>query len=172
MCRVRMRAGVIRETEGSDPSFNLNAGINQSVFNDGDSLEIHVRSTKNCYLSIFNILEDQKIIRLFPNHLSGNNYLPEDKNYIFPGSKDHKKGIDLRVQLPRNKASVTESIYVLATLQPLNLKSVHAQEAIFGVFNGQTAFLHDLIREVANIPLASRAEAFMQYEIHKNKGGS
>jgi hypothetical protein len=167
--RIRMRAGVVRETEGVDPSFYLDAGINQSVFKDGDTLEIHIRSTKNCYLFIFNILEGRKIIRLFPNSLTENNYLPADKKYIFPDSGAHKKGISLRVHLPENKETVTESIYILATLQPLKLKSVHAQEAIFGVFNGQTAVMQDLIREVANIPFVRRAEAFMQYEIQKEK---
>lgn len=166
---VRMKAGVMRVAEGADPSFYIDAGINQSVFKDGDTLEIHIRSTRNCYLSIFNILEDQKIIQLFPNSLTGNNYLPADKNYAFPDSVDHKKGLNLRVHLPDNKETVTESIYILAVSQPLNLKSVHAQEAIFGVFNGQTAFMKDLIREVVNIPFASRAEDFMQYEIRKVK---
>ena len=165
--QVRMKAGVERETGGTDPAFYLDAGINQSVFKDGDALEIHIRSTKNCYISIFNILENEKIIRLFPNYLSGNNYLPADKNYIFPGSGDHEKGFTLRVHLPENKENMTESIYILALLQPMELSSVHAQEGIFGVYNGQTAFMQDLIREVASIPLAERAEAFMQYEIQK-----
>ena len=37
------------------------------------------------------------------------------------------------------------------------------------MFNGQTVFLKDLIREVIGIPLGSRAEAMMQYEIRKTK---
>jgi hypothetical protein len=164
---VRMRAGVMRDTGGADPSFYLSAGINRSVFKDGDTLEVHVRSTKNCYLSIFNILESQKITRLYPNYLSDKNYLPADKNYIFPGPEDHGKGLKLRVHLPENKKTATESIYVLAVSQPVNLKSVHAQEAIFGAFNGRTAHMQDLIREVASIPLDRRAEAFMQYRIQK-----
>ena len=167
MYRVRLRAGVMRETAGADTSFHIDAGINQSVFKDGDTLEIQIRSTRNCYLSIFNVLEGQKIIRLFPNRLSGNNYLPANRDYVFPGSEDHKKGLNLRVHLPRNRIAVTESIYILAILKPLKLKSVHAQEAVYGVFNGHTAYMQDLIREVANIPLASRAEAFMQYKIQK-----
>jgi hypothetical protein len=165
--RVRMRAGVMQVAGGQDPSFYLDADTNQSVFKDGDTLEIRIRSTRNCYFSIFNILEDQKIIRLFPNYLSGDNYLPAGKKYIFPGSKDHEKGLNLQVHLPENKEIVTESIYILAILQPFKLKSVHAQEAFLGVFNGQTARMQDLIGEVANIPLDRRAEAFMQYEIHK-----
>jgi len=76
------------------------------------------------------------------------------------------------VHLPENKQRVTESIYILALLQPLELKSIRAQEGIFGVFDGNTAFMRDLIREVASIPLAGRAEAFMQYEIRKTKKGT
>jgi hypothetical protein len=165
--RVRMKAGVMRGTGVGDPSFCLNAGINRSVFKDGDTLEVHIRSTKNCYLSIFNILEGQKITRLFPNSLSGKTYLPAGKNYVFPGSDGSGKGLKLRVHLPENKASATESIYILAVSQPMNLEAVRAQEAVFGVFNGQTAVMRDLIREVANIPLDRRAEAFMQYKIQK-----
>jgi hypothetical protein len=165
--RVRMKAGVVRDSGGTDPSFFLNAGINRSVFKDGDALEVHIQSSKNCYLSIYNILEDKKITRLFPNYLSGENYLPADKIYVFPGSKRHDKGIKLRVHLPENKKSVTESIYILAVSQRQNLSSVRAQEAVFGVFDGQTAFMRDLIHEVANIPLDRRAEAFMQYRIQK-----
>lgn len=170
--RVRIKAGVVRKTEGADPSFFLDTGINQSVFKDGDALEIHIRSSRDCYLSIFNIIEGQKIIRLLPNYLSGKNYLPADKNYIFPSREDHGKGLNLRVHLPKDKQSVTESIYILALLQPLELNSVQAQEGIFGVFDGDTAFMRDLIREVASIPLAGRAEAFMQYEIRKIKKGT
>jgi hypothetical protein len=170
--RVRMRAGMVRETSGTDPSFYLNADINQSVFKNGDMLEIHIRSTKNCYLSIFNILEGRKIIRLFPNYLSEKNYLPADQNYIFPSPEDHKKGLNLRVHLPEGRETVTESIYILALLQPLELAAVNAQEGIFGVFKGQTGFMQDLICQVAGIPLAARAEAFIQYEIQTIKEGS
>jgi hypothetical protein len=55
--------------------------------------------------------------------------------------------------------------------RPFELKSIKVQEGIFGVFNGKTIFMKDLIREVVGIPLKNRAEALMQYEIRKTKRG-
>ncbi len=168
---VRMRAGVVKETGGEDLSFHLDATINQSVFKDGDELEIHIRSTKDCYFTIFNILEDQKVIRLLPNYLSQKNFLAANESYIFPGTKDHHKGLRLRVHLPPKRAHVTESIYILALAHPFELKSINVREGIFGAFNGQTIFMQDIIREVVGIPIANRAEALIQYEIRKTSNG-
>lgn len=167
--RVRIKAGVVREAADGDPSFNLDAAINQHVFKDGDELQISIRSTKACYFAIFNILEDNKIIRLLPNYLSMKNHLETGEKYAFPGTKDREKGLRLLVHLPEKKEKVTESVYILALDHPFELKSIKVQEGIFGVFNGQTAFMKDLIREVVGIPLKSRAEALMQYEIRKTK---
>lgn len=169
--RVRMKAGVARETDSEEPSFHLETTINRSVFKDGDELEIHIRSTKECYFAIFNILENQKVIRLLPNYLSRKNFLSTNEHFVFPGSKDRNKGIKLIVHLPDKKNTTTESIYILALTRPFELKSFKVQEGIFGVFNGQTAFMEDLIREVVGIPLGDRAEAMMQYEIRKAKKG-
>ena len=170
--RVRIKAGVAREAGGEEPSFHLDAAINRSVFKDGDELQIRIRSTKDCYFAIFNILEDQKVIRLLPNYLSRKNFLSTNENFTFPGSKDRKKGLKLIVHLPEKKAATTESIYILALTRPFELKSIKVQEGIFGVFNGQSVFMKDLIREVVGIPLESRAEALMQYEIRKAKKGT
>lgn len=169
--RVRMKAGVAREAGSEEPSFHLETAINQSVFKDGEELQIHIRSTKDCYFAIFNILENKKVIRLLPNYLSRKNYLSTNEKFIFPGSKDRKKGIKLIAHLPAKKTTTTESIYILALTRPFELKSIKMQEGIFGVFNGQTVFMEDLIREVVGIPLGNRAEALMQYEIRKAKKG-
>lgn len=165
--RVRIKAGVVRESGSQDPTFHLDAAINQHAFNDGDELQINIRSTKACYFAIFNILDENKIIRLLPNYLSRNNHLAINETYIFPGTKDRKKGLTLRVHLPKGKERVTESIYILALDHPIQLKTNNVQEGIFGVYNGQTAFMKDLIKEVVGIPLKSRAEALIQYEIRK-----
>lgn len=169
--RLRMKAGVASRTGAEDSAFHLNAAINQSVFKDGDELEIYLRSTKDCYFAIFNILENQKVIRLLPNYLTRINFISANKNFAFPNSKDRKKGFELILHLPKNKTTTTESIYILALMRPFELTSIKAQEGIFGAFNGQTAFMKDLIREVVGIPLESRAEALMQYEIRKTKKG-
>lgn len=167
--RVRIKACIVREMGGKDPSFNLDAAINKSVFKDGDELEIKIRSTKDCYLAIYNILVDNKIIRLHPNYLSSKKFLAAGKDLIFPGSQAGDKGLKLVLHLPKNKETVTESIYILAITHPFESKALEVQEGIYGVYNGQTALMKDLIREVANIPLGHRTEVLMQYEIRKTK---
>lgn len=165
--RVRIEAGVAQETGKEDPSFHLDARLNQSTFKHGDDLEIHVRATKNCYFTMFNIVEGNKIIQLLPNALSKDNFLPAGANITFPGAEERRHGLELQVYLPKNKESATESIYILALPHPFELGTLKTQEGIFNVYNGQTAFFQDLIREVVSIPLASRAEALVQYEIRK-----
>ena len=169
--RVRMNAGVARRTGAKDPTFHLNAAINQSLFKDGQELEIYLQPTKDCYLAIFNILENQKVIRLLPNRLSQKNFISMNESFAFPTSKDRKKGIKLVLHLPENKTNATESIYILALTHPFKLKSIKVQEGIFGVFDGKTVIMKDLIHEVVGIPLESRAEALMQYDIRKTKKG-
>jgi hypothetical protein len=167
--RVRLNAGVAQESGRVDPSFYLDASINQSIFKDGDELEIQIRSTRNCYLAIFNILEDRKVTRLLPNYLIPESLLKADENYTFPGKEDRQKGLRLRLHLPENREMVTECIYLLALPHPFEPTSMGVQEGIFGVFNGQTAFMKDLIGEVVSIPLKSRAEALIQYEIRRTQ---
>jgi hypothetical protein len=167
--RVRTKACVERETGSGDPSFNLDATINKSVFKDGDELEIKIRSTKDCYIAIYNILENNKIIRLHPNYLSSKNSLAAGVDFIFPGARNSNKGLKLLLHLPKNREKVTESIYILALTHPFESKALEVQEGIYGVYNGQTVLLKDLIREVASIPLASRTEVLMQYEIRKTE---
>jgi hypothetical protein len=169
--RVRIKAGVARDAVNEEPSFHLETAINRSVFKEGDEMQIRIQSTKDCYFAIFNILENQKVIRLLPNYLSRKNFLSTNEKFIFPGSKDRKKGINLIVHLPDKKTTTTESIYILALPRPFELKSIKVQEGIFGVFDGKTVFMKDLIREVVGIPLKNRAEALMQYEIRKTKKG-
>jgi hypothetical protein len=169
--RVRISAGVVEETSGEDPSFHLDAALNQSIFKDGDELEIHVRATKDCYFTMFNIVEGDKIIRLLPNDLSKKNFLPADTHITFPGTDERRHGLRLQAYLPKHKQSTTESIYILALPHPFELGSIKTQEGIFGVYDGHTAFLKDLIREVVNIPLADRAETLLQYKIRKTGRG-
>ncbi len=169
--RVQIKAGVLQKNDPPDSSFNLDASMNQSVFKDGDELEIHIRSTRDCHLLIYNILEGNKVIRLLPNYLSGTSSISADVNYTFPGDQERKKGLKLRVHLPENAKTTTEYIYIIALSGLFQLESVNAQEGIFGVFDGDTAFMRDLIGAVIRIPLKNRAETLLQYEIRKTKKG-
>lgn len=165
--RVKMHAGVAEEAAGADPSFRLNASLNRSWFKDGDEMLIFIKPTKDCYVSVFNILEDEKILRLIPNLFKEDNFLTANETFSFPDETDKSKRISLRIHTPEDKDTVTESIYILALRQPFEFHSASIQEGIYGVYNGQTAFMKDLIKEIVGIPLSERAEKLMQYQIRK-----
>jgi hypothetical protein len=165
--KVKLRAGVIEETSGTDPAFQLDASLNNASFINGDEMLIKVKPTKDCYVSVFNILEDEKILRLIPNRFKEQNFLPANATFSFPNKADKSRGVKLRVHTPENKDVVTESIYILALSRPFEFQSTGIQEGIYGVYKGQTALMKDLIKEVVGIPLNERAEVLMQYEIRK-----
>ncbi len=169
--RVRMKAGVDEETTGADPHFRLEASLNRSSFNDGDEMLIAIKPTKDCYVSVFIILEDEKVLRLIPSQLKEDNFLKANQTFFFPDEDDKTSGIKLRVHTPEEKDAVTETIYILALEQPLKSNAAEFQEGIYGIYNGETAFMRDLIKEIVDIPPGKRAEKLMQYQIRKkNKG--
>jgi hypothetical protein len=169
--RVKMKAAVAEETTGADPDFRLEASLNRSSFKDGDEMVIRIKPKKDCYISVFTILEDEKIVRLIPNQLKEDNSLTANETFFFPDENDKKKGIRLRVHTPEGKDAVTETIYVLGLKQPIDFNAGKFQEGIYGIYNGQTAFMNDLIKEIVGIPLSERAEQLMPYQIIKDSGG-
>jgi hypothetical protein len=164
---VKIKVGVAEENAGIDESFNLEASLNLSSFKEGDEMAIRLKSTKDCYCSVFNILEDEKVLRLIPNLFKQDNFLEANETFLFPDDIDKSKGISLRAHVPENKDTVTESIYIVALKQPLGLDTLKMEEGIFGLYDGQTAFMKELIKEIIGIPLGERAEQFIQYTISR-----
>ncbi len=164
---VHLKAGVVEQSGRNDPAFRLNTQLNHSIFQDGEELEITIRSSKTCYFAVLNILEDSKIYPLLPNERYQNNYLPAGETFVFPGVKDRRKGFKIRLHLPEGKSVVSESIYVVALLQPFLLKSHQGPDEKKDGPKGRKDFLQDLICKVMAVPHQSRAEALVQYEIRK-----
>ena len=165
--RVKLKASVAEETAGGDPHFRLEAYLNRASFKDGDEMLMSIRATQDCYISVFIILEDEKTIRLIPNSFKTDNFLKANETFLFPDENDRARGISLRVHAPAGKDTATETLYILALKQPLSFDDTGLQEGIHGVYNGQTAFMKDLIKEIVSIPLSERAEKLMQYQIKK-----
>jgi len=93
--------------------------------------------------------------------------LTANETFSFPDENDKSRGIELRVHTPEDKDAVTESIYILALKQPFELHAERFQEGIYGIYDGQTAFMKDLIKEIVGIPLSERAEKLIQYTISR-----
>jgi len=165
--RVKMRVNVIKEKGQTDVFFRLAAEINRNVFKEGDLIEIKVTPSRDCYLSIFNILEDETAIILFPNRFRTNNFVKANTTFIFPGDADRKKGITLEAFVSEGKQKVDEIFHILALKEPLHFDTATFKEGIFGIYDGHSAMVNDLVKNIVGIPLSHRAEKFIQYRITK-----
>ncbi len=157
----------VKKRDKADPLFKVRAGINSNVFEEGDHIELRITPTKDAYITVFNILEDQSVIILFPNHFRQNNFVKANSTIIFPDDNDHKNGISLEAFVPEGKTETKEMFHVLALREPLNFDTENFSEGIFGVYKGSSGFVHDLAKETVSIPLSQRTETFLHYRIEK-----
>lgn len=165
--KVKIKAGVSEETEGFDPEFRLNASLNKTRFKHNEEMQLRIQPTKACYISIFNILEDEKILRLIPNRHKPYNYLKENEIFYFPDNIDRSRGLALMAQVPEKKNIVSESFLILGMKRPLKLDLKNIREAVFGTHIEKTALMQDLIKNISGIPMDQRGEELINYEIRK-----
>ncbi len=165
--KVKIRAHVAKEIGRTDAFFRLEATANRTVYKQGDLIELQVTPSKDCYLTIFNVLEDETVIVLFPNRFNQNNFIKANTQFIFPGNNDRKKGITLEAFLNEGQQKTDEMFHVLALKEPLLFSAAKFKEGIFGIYDGQSALVNDLVKTIVGIPLSHRAEQFIQYRIIK-----
>jgi len=84
MYRIKMKAGVVENFKGHDPSFQIEASLNRTNFSNGQEMEINLKTTKDCFYCIFILLEDQKVLKLIPNQYRTYNFLESNKAYTIP----------------------------------------------------------------------------------------
>ena len=165
--KIQLRVKVIKEKGRADVFFRLEAELNRTVFKEGDLIEIKVTPSRDCYLSIFNILEDETTLILFPNRFRQNNFVKANTTFTFPGDADRKKGITLEAFVSEGKEKVDEIFHVLALKEPLHFSTAKFKEGIYGIYDGRSALVNDLVKDIVGIPLSHRAEKFIQYRITK-----
>lgn len=163
--KVKLRVQVAKEKGTVDAFFRIKARTNREVYKQGDDIEIQVTPTKDCYISIFNILEDETVLILIPNRFRQNNFVKANTTFVFPDQNDRRKGIRLEAVVGEEKEKTDEIFHVLALKEPLKFDTAQYSEGIFGVYNGSSGLMCDLVKEIVGIPLSHRAEKFIHYRI-------
>jgi hypothetical protein len=165
--RVALKARVSPCPSERPSGFKLEASLNKTEFEDGDPVRLTLTASRDCYYYLFNILQDEKVLRLFPNRVSADNRLSARQKLSFPRDSAGDKAKEIRpiAHLPPNTAHATEAIYVLALRQPVDFSGLGIEEGLFGLYDGRTAFINAMIRVVANIPVDQRAEQLIRYQI-------
>lgn len=150
-----------------DPLFKVRAEINGNVFEEGDRIELRITPTKDAYITVFNILENQNVLILLPNRYRKNNFVKANGTLIFPDGDDSKNGIILEALVGAGKTKTKEIFHVFASEKPLRFDKAKFNEGIFGIYDGSSGSAPELAEEIGSIPPSQRAEAFLHYRIIK-----
>jgi hypothetical protein len=83
---VIINAVVVKYTTKADAGFKSNIDGIKGAYNHGDNLTFNIKTTQNCYLTIFNITDTEAGV-LFPNDYEKENNLKKQELYNFPMAK-------------------------------------------------------------------------------------
>lgn len=152
---VKIRAEVIKENHSDKESY-LKVTLDKYVLKDGDKFTLNISADRSCYLYVFNIVDDEFLIRLFP--LNANDTLITSNN-------DQK--ILLKAYLHSDYKSLDETIYSLCTIKPIkfsfNKMKVGYYKDASSVKKSMT--IQDLYKSLIDVPLNERSDSFVGYRI-------
>ncbi|MFQ5670602.1 MAG: DUF4384 domain-containing protein [Acidobacteriota bacterium] len=165
--RVRLRADVALEKDQEDPGFRLRlrAVPESHTFRAGEQLQVTLTASRDCYITLLDVLSSDRMVLLFPNRLSQENHLTAGQSLTLPSPSQRERGLALRMVLPEGKSRDAGLLLALATRDPLPLP--------FGTtgVSGRTRTrplqpsLVALNRWLVGIPAARRAQAVWAYRI-------
>jgi hypothetical protein len=148
--------------------FSLKVVLNQTVFREGEEVEIRVSSSHDVYLHLFSVGQDDAVTVLFPNRFTQDTLIRAEQPFVFPDDNQRAMGIRLRVFPPAGAKRATERIKVIATRKKCDLIKAKFREGVFQVYEAKdTGLVTDLLRELALLEDADWAEATVPYEVYK-----
>lgn len=162
---VKIKAKVACDTGKTDPGFRLDAKLNRIHFKNGDTLQLAVIPTRDCFIHIFNMTGGGEMYQIYPLKQSLPEKLNAGEKWVYPAP--------LLVQLPPNTAKTQEMIYILATRQPLMLTTSFNSETVqqigpYRVWARPETCWQDLVKNLLTIPRKERTATTLIYNIYDN----
>ncbi len=154
---VKLKVG--QQTGETDPYFNISANLNKEYFMEGENLELQITASKNCYITILNIMSNETVATIFPNKYRQNNFLEANQIFKLPNENEKEFGLKFQLNLLPNKTEDIETIKIIATKGKINLE-INS--------NFENAY-ENLLQKLISIPKNEMTEIDLTYMIHKNK---
>ena len=160
---VTIKVKVGKQKGEKDPTFEISSELNREYFKDGEEMELSVKSSKDCYLTILNICSNDSVYVIFPNEYRKDNFIESGETFLFPNSNDKEIGLYFPVNLLPNKNDDVEMIKVIATKQKIDFSSIYS----FSAYGTYQSTLKDLQSWLLKIPRNEIEEVDLQYFIHR-----
>ncbi len=117
---LTLKVKVGKQPGEDDPYFTLKASLNKDYYQDGDQLFLEVIPSKDCYITVLNIMSNENVATLFPNEFREENFVKANERFKLPDENDRNLGIKFVVGLLPEKEEDSEIIKIIATKEPLS----------------------------------------------------
>jgi len=164
--KLRAKVKPIRPEHRGD--FAVKAALNKRFFQDGEEMQITAIPTRDAYIHIFSVGQDDRVTVLYPNRFVADGFVAAGKELVFPDEAQRMLGLRLRVFPPQGSKKGMEKIKLIATAKKINLTKGTIREGVFQVYIGKdSALVTDLLKELAGLDESEWAEATVPYEIRR-----
>ncbi|MDP8242284.1 MAG: DUF4384 domain-containing protein, partial [Candidatus Celaenobacter antarcticus] len=152
---LTLKVKVGRQPGEDDPYFTLDASLDKDYYQDGEQLFLEVIPSKDCYITVLNIMSDENVATLFPNEFRKDNFMKANEEFRLPNENDTKMGIKFVVGLLPGKEEDSEIIKIIATKELLS----------FSINSDYKTALESLQNWLVKIPRSEVEEVDLQYFI-------
>ncbi len=160
---VALRAFVVPAKGQRDPTFQVEAELDNTFLHDDDELVIYVAPSLDCYVYIFNLLSDHNAILVFPNAVIPDNYFSANQRRQIP---DPESGISFTVSPLPGKKLESEFIYIVCSKQQVSFTEKLPEVVLLGepIRLDSDSFC-SLQRWLLEMPLSHRKEVILNYHV-------
>lgn len=160
---VILKLKVGKQKGERDPYFDLEANLNREYFKNGEDLELTIKTSKHCYLTILNISSNDSVYVIFPNQYNKENFLESGQVFHLPSESEKEIGLHFPVELLPGKDEDIEMIKVIATKEKIDFTLSYS----FSAYGSYKSALKDLQEWLLEIPRNEIVEVDLQYFIVK-----
>ena len=150
-----------------DPSYYVDASLDSDMLKHGDEIKLSVRTSKDSYMYVLNLMADNNAMLVYPNEFMRDNLIRAGNQITIPDEKYDGK-LKLKVGLSPGESFMSESIYVVCTRDKVpmlhNLPKVNEQPIV--ISKDSKSFL-ELQHWLSKIPLNRRIEKALMYHVSK-----
>ena len=159
--RLSMQVRVIPVEDSPDPEFRLSAQANRHVFQSGEEMYFKIQSSKDCYITIFNLAADDSVYVLYPNSIDSEHFIEADILVEIPSAASRKNGYQFKVATLPGQFKHTETITVIGTKH----KIPFWDDVVSQNVGTPRIAMTKLSRWLSEIPVSQRAEASFAYSV-------
>lgn len=151
-----------------DPGFYVEAELENNLLKTGEELAFSIKSSKDCYLYVFNLMADHNTLLMFPNEYMKDNHIKAGKMIRIPDPAI-RNYVKFVVGTMPGEMLTTESVYIVCAKEPVPvIDDLPKIGTTLHVFSGSSQSFIKLQRWLTNIPLDQRVERNIVYHVAKD----